>query len=202
MEILKYLEAIKNELVKNQSKLNELDAAIGDNDHGTNICHGFVEICEKGKEKITKNSKLSDDLKFCGLTIMSKVGGSSGAILGNALMKMSQAVEQKDKYVNSDIAKMLQTAVAGVQNIGKAVPGEKTLLDALYPAAQAFANTKDDQPLAFEQAATAAAKGAEDTIPMVATKGRASYLWERSKDHMDPGAMSISIIFGQLRGIK
>ena len=202
MEILKYFEAMRDELCKNEKKLDELDAAIGDNDHGTNICHGFKEICEKGKEKITANSKLSDDLKFCGLTIMSKVGGSSGAILGNALMKMANAAENKTELKNSDIAEILKAGVAGIQSIGKAVPGEKTLLDAFYPATQAFVEAKDDQPLAFGQAAIAATKGAEDTIPLIATKGRASYLGERSRNHMDPGAMSVSIMFGQLKGIK
>ena len=202
MEILKYLEAMRDELLKNEKKLDELDAAIGDNDHGTNICHGFKEICEKGKTKITKDSSLSDDLKFCGLTIMSKVGGSSGAILGTALMKMSFGASTKEKYKNSDIAHMLKVGIAGIQNLGKAVPGEKTLLDAVYPAYLEFAKAKDDEPLAFDKAADAAAQGAVNTIPWIATKGRASYLGERSRGHMDPGALSVSIMFAQLKGIK
>ena len=202
MQILKYFEAMRDELLKNKAKLDALDAAIGDNDHGTNICHGFQHICEKGKEKITKDSQLKDDLKFCGITIMSKVGGSSGAILGNCLMKMSFGASTKEKYRNSDIAHMLKVGIAGIQNLGKAVPGEKTLLDALYPAYQVFAKAKDDEPLAFDKAAEAAMKGAEATIPMIATKGRASYLGERSKGHMDPGALSVSIMLAQLKGIK
>lgn len=165
MEILKYFEAMRDELLKNKAKLDELDAAIGDNDHGTNICHGFEVICDKGKDKITKDSKLSDDLKFCGLTIMSRVGGSSGAILGNALMKMSFGASTKEKYRNSDIAHMLKVAIAGIQNLGKAVPGEKTLLDAIYPAYLEFAKAKDDEPLVFDKAADAAMQGAERTIP-------------------------------------
>ena len=202
MQILKYFEAMRDELLKNKAKLDELDAAIGDNDHGTNICHVFEQICAWGKTKITKDSSLADDLKFCGLTIMSKVGGSSGAILGNALMKMAMGASTKEKYRNSDMAHMLKVAIAGIQNLGKAVPGEKTLLDAVYPAYLEFAKASDSEPLVFDKAAAAARQGAENTIPWIATKGRASYLGERSKGHMDPGALSVAIILSQLKGIK
>ena len=202
MEILTYLEAIRDELHKNEKKLDELDAAIGDNDHGTNICRGFDEICKKGQSQFTKDSPLGADLKICGLAMMSKTGGSSGALLGNALMKMAAFAGDKKDWKNSDIANLLHAGIAGIQNLGKAVPGEKTLLDAFFPAYQAFENAKDNEPLAFEKAAEEAMKGCEATVPLVATKGRASYLGERSRNHMDPGALSVAIMFDKLKEVK
>jgi dihydroxyacetone kinase-like protein len=195
MEITKYIQSIVNVLSANEAQLNNLDAAIGDGDHGSNVVRGFKAILEQ-EHSFTKESLIEKDLMICAQQLMAKIGGSSGPLLGSAFMALSLAFKGKTTFSNQDIAQGLQMAFDRISQLGKSKISEKTMLDALYPAITAMQNTS--KLLDFSQAAEAAKKGADATIPMLATKGRASYLGERSIGHMDPGACSIALIFSAL----
>jgi dihydroxyacetone kinase-like protein len=199
MEITKYIQTITSELINNESKLNALDAAIGDGDHGSNVVRGFKAILEQSTQ-FTKESLIEKDLMLCAQQLMSKIGGSSGPLLGSAFMALAISLKSKTTFTNKDLAMGLQAAFDRISQLGKSKVGEKTMLDALEPTIAAINNTSGN--LDFSQAALAASKGAEATIPMLATKGRASYLGERSIGHMDPGACSISLIFKALNEVK
>ena len=202
MEILTIFEALSQELNKNKDKLNELDGIIVDADFGSNITRGFEEVVKKGHTHFVKDSPLSEDLRTTGMTLMAKVGGSSGILLGKAVMAMGDQIKDKHDLKNSDLERMLRAAITMITRLGKAVPGDKTLLDALEPACNAFASVKDNEPIAFKYAAVAARKGAEDTINMVSKRGRSSYLGERSIGHMDAGALAVALIFEKLASMK
>ena len=202
MEILSIFKSLSEELNQHKDKLNELDGIIGDADFGSNITRGFDEVVKKGQTAFTKDTSLGEDLKATGMTLMIKVGGSSGILVGKAVMAMGDQVMNKYDVKNSDVEKMLRAGIAMITRLGKAVPGDKTLLDALEPACNAFASAKDNEPLAFNYAAAAARKGAESTIEMVSKRGRSSYLGERSKGHMDAGALAVALIFEKLASVK
>ncbi|MDR0675224.1 MAG: dihydroxyacetone kinase subunit L [Mycoplasmataceae bacterium] len=199
MLITKYIQSIVNVLSANENKLNELDAAIGDGDHGSNVLRGFKAILEQ-EHSFTSESLIEKDLMLCAQQLMSKIGGSSGPLLGSAFMALAVAFKGKNTFTNQDIAQGLQMAFDRVSQLGKSQIGEKTMLDALYPTIATIKNTPT--LLDFTQAAFAANKGANDTIPMLAKKGRASYLGERSIGHMDPGACSIALIFSALTKVN
>ncbi|MDR3257462.1 MAG: dihydroxyacetone kinase subunit L [Mycoplasmataceae bacterium] len=192
MKLTKYIQSIVNILQQNESRLNDLDAAIGDGDHGSNVVRGFKAILEQTNQ-FTESSLIEKDLMVCAQQLMSKIGGSSGPLLGSAFMALSISFKGKNTFTNQDIANGLQLALDRISQLGKSTVGEKTMLDALSPAIQAMKNATGD--LNFKPAAIAAQQGAEATIPLKATKGRASYLGERSIGHMDPGACSIALIF-------
>ena len=202
MEILAIFKSLSDELNKNKEKLNELDGATGDADFGSNITRGFNEVIKKGQTAFTASTSLCDDLKTVGLTLMSKVGGSSGILVGRSVMCMGKAVDGKTQLKNSDIGNMLRTGINEMTKLGKAVPGDKTLIDALDPAARAFESASDSEPLAFAAAAVAARKGAESTTNRVSKKGRSSYLGDRSKGHMDAGSCAVALIFEKLASMK
>ena len=202
MQILSIFQTLSDELNKNKDKLNELDGATGDADFGSNITRGFDEVVKKGQTAFTTSSSLCDDLRTVGLTLMTKVGGSSGVIVGRAVMCMGNAVKGKTALKNSDVGNMLRTGINEMTKLGKAVPGDKTLIDAVDPAAKAFESASDNEPLAFASAAVAARKGAESTVNMISKKGRSSYLGERSKGHMDAGSCAVALIFEKLASMK
>jgi dihydroxyacetone kinase-like protein len=195
--IISYLENIFHELDSNKDQLNALDAAIGDGDHGSNVVRGFQAILTQ-TTLFTSETTLDKDLMICATQLMSKIGGSSGPLLGSAFMAISMAVKGKTTFTNQDIGDALMAAVNKIQILGKSHAGEKTMLDALIPAAKAC--QEGPATLDFNIAYEAAKQGANATIGMLATKGRASYLGERSIGHMDPGACSISLIFKGLAG--
>ena len=188
-------------IIENRDYLNELDGAIGDADFGTSISGGFLAVQEilptlEGLETGPMLSKV-------GMTLVSKVGGASGPIYGTIFMKAGQAVGAKTELTTSDIAVMLEAAINGVKARGKAEPGEKTIVDALQPAAEAFRKAADEGcPLekCGLQAAAAARAGAENTKNMIATKGRAHYVGDRSLGHKDAGATSIALLFEAICG--
>jgi dihydroxyacetone kinase-like protein len=192
MEITKYIQSIVDTLVANEAKLNDLDAEIGDGDHGSNIVRGFKAVLSQASS-FTKESPIEKDLMTCAQQLMSKIGGSSGPLLGSAFMALATAFKGKITINNQDVANGLEMAFNRISQLGKSKVGEKTMLDALFPTISAMKNTNGQ--LDFSQAALVAQQAAEATIPMLATKGRASYLGERSIGHMDPGACSISLIF-------
>lgn len=188
-------------IIENRDYLNELDGAIGDADFGTSISGGFLAV-----QEILPALKVLEPgpmLSKVGMTLVSKVGGASGPIYGTVFMKAGQAAGVKTELTASDLAVMLEAAINGVKARGKAEPGEKTLVDALQPATEAFRKAADaGYPLekCGFQAAAAARAGAESTKNMVATKGRAHYVGERALGHQDAGAVSIALLFEAICG--
>ena len=180
--------------------LTQLDAAIGDGDHGINMRRGFeaVDKALAGQGDATPPGRL---LIVAGKTLVATVGGASGPLWGSALRRAGRALGDSDSFDGKRLALALDAAIAGVVELGAAAPGDKTMVDALAPAARAMHDALDSGR-SLEEAAKAAAEaaraGAEATIPMQARKGRASYLGERSIGHQDPGATSTAIILAAL----
>jgi phosphoenolpyruvate---glycerone phosphotransferase subunit DhaL len=180
--------------------LTQLDAAIGDGDHGTNMRRGFDAVGKAlaGQGDGTPPGRL---LIVAGKTLVSTVGGASGPLWGSALRRAGRALGDADTFDGPQLALALDAAIEGVTELGAAAPGDKTMVDALIPAARALHEALDSgQSLeqASRAAADAAREGAEATVPMHARKGRASYLGERSIGHQDPGATSAAIILAAL----
>lgn len=196
MKITKYINAIYEELKANMDRLNTLDTAIGDGDHGTNVCCGFKAILDE-ESSFTKTTMIGNDLNICASILMTRIGGSIGPLFGICFMNMGLSLKDKDKIKNSDFYIALEKGINGIKLLGKSTVGEKTMLDALVPALAAFKEA-NNKPLAFAKAAELAEKGAKNTIQMVAKKGRASNLGKRSIGHQDPGATSVALIFKAL----
>jgi dihydroxyacetone kinase-like protein len=180
--------------------LTQLDAAIGDGDHGVNLARGFRAVREAFENSDTlPPGKL---LILAGKTLVSTVGGASGPLWGSALRRAGRALGDADTFDGFALAAALDAAVAAVVELGAAAPGDKTMIDALVPATAALHAALDGGrglADALAAAADAAAAGAEATVPMQARKGRASYLGERSIGHQDPGATSATIVMRALQ---
>lgn len=173
--------------------LIELDRAIGDGDHGENMDRGFTAVT--AKLATLRPDTVGDVLKTVATTLMSTVGGAAGPLYGTAFLRAAKAVD--GELDAAGVASMLEAGLEGIKARGKAEPGEKTMVDAWEPAAEAarMAAEEGSGPAdALRAAAQAAAAGSDATIPMVARKGRASYLGERSAGHRDPGAESSSLL--------
>jgi phosphoenolpyruvate---glycerone phosphotransferase subunit DhaL len=182
--------------------LTQLDAAIGDADHGINLARGFgaVTAALEGASTPTPGSVLV----LAGTTLISKVGGASGPLYGMAFRQAGKALGTAPQADLPALAGALEAALAGVQKLGAAQEGEKTMVDALAPAVSALAKaTAEGTPAAaaLSASAAAAAAGAQATISMQALKGRASYLGPRSVGHEDPGAASTALIIAALRDV-
>jgi phosphoenolpyruvate---glycerone phosphotransferase subunit DhaL len=182
--------------------LTQLDAAIGDADHGINLARGFSAIATALEQAATPTP--GSVLILAGSTLISKVGGASGPLYGMALRQAGKSLGDTADASLPELAASLEAALAGVQKLGAAREGEKTMVDALAPAVAALQKAVSDgadAATALSAAATAAADGAQATISMQALKGRASYLGPRSVGHEDPGAASTAIIIGALRDV-
>ncbi len=189
------LSAIADTLIEHKDELTELDGPIGDSDHGVNMARGFEAVKEMLPE--LANEDVATILNRCGMKLVSQVGGSSGPLYGTAFMKAGSALKGSEQVTIEKFSVALDAAVAGVMSRGRSTTGEKTMLDAMVPASKALAAAVangGDAQAALDAAATAAVEGAEATVPMVATKGRASYLGERSVGHKDPGAASFAYV--------
>jgi dihydroxyacetone kinase-like protein len=192
-EIAKTMRAERDHLV-------QLDAAIGDGDHGVNMNRGFdavVQALDATDE--TMPGKL---LILAGKTLVSTVGGASGPLWGSALRRAGRALGDRLAIDDIDLVDALDAAAAAIAELGGAVPGDKTMLDAFMPAVGALRDSLDSGgslTAALEAAAEAAEEGMRATVPMQAHKGRASYLGERSIGHQDPGATSTALIFRALQ---
>lgn len=176
-----------------REELTALDRAIGDADHGENLDRGYTAVQAAFEQALPQDPVQT--FKTVAMTLMSKVGGASGPLLGTAYLRMS--MKASAEMGPQEIADMIEAANAGIQARGKATEGEKTMVDAwalASRAAQAAVDAGADPAGVLQAAAEAAAAGAEATKPMVATKGRASYLGERSAGHLDPGAVSTSYL--------
>jgi dihydroxyacetone kinase-like protein len=190
-DILDWIKACAAVMAENRDYLVALDAAIGDADHGANMDRGFKTVVSKLPEVYDKD--IGTILKTAGMTLVSTVGGAGGPLYGTFFLQAGMVTVGKMALDLKDWAACLESAVSGVIQRGKAEPGDKTMVDALLPAVAALKHAVDlDSKLndALRQSAEAARSGMLATIPMVARKGRASYLGERSAGHQDPGATS------------
>lgn len=191
---LRWIRGAQAVLADHRMELIDLDRAIGDGDHGENMDRGFKAVVAKLDEGGTDDAQAV--LKVVASTLMSKVGGAAGPLYGTAFLRAAKAVDGAEIDA-SGVAELIAGALDGIVARGKATTGEKTMVDAWTPAleaARAAAADGKDATAALRAAADAAAAGAEATIPMQATKGRASYLGERSIGHKDPGATSTAYI--------
>jgi dihydroxyacetone kinase-like protein len=180
---------------ENAAMLTELDAAIGDADHGANLDRGMRAVV--GVLDSTEFDSADALLKKTGMTLVSTVGGASGPLYGTFFLRCGAALADVDPIGAGDLGKALRAGVDGVVARGKAEMGDKTMIDAWMPALDAYegaASSDGGLSGALTAAADAAAKGCEATIPLVARKGRASYLGERSVGHQDPGATSTTLL--------
>jgi phosphoenolpyruvate---glycerone phosphotransferase subunit DhaL len=186
----------------NRDHLTQLDAAIGDADHGINLARGFTAVLGALDAAEAKPATPGAILTLTGNTLISKVGGASGPLYGTAFRRAGKALGGAADVDLPALSAALDAALAGVQQLGAAREGDKTMVDALAPATRAFSKaiaagaSPDDALSVLVEAATA---GATATISMQALKGRASYLGPRSVGHEDPGAVSTSLILGALR---
>ncbi len=190
-DVLAWLNSFRQVLAENRDYLTRLDSAIGDADHGINMDRGFGAVVTKLPGVAA--SDIGKILNTAGMTLVSTVGGAGGPLYGTFFMKAGAALAGKNEIEAADWLAALDSAVAGVMQRGKSTTGEKTMLDALVPARDALRGAVDagrDQGDALRAAASAAEEGMKATVPMLATKGRASYLGERSIGHQDPGATS------------
>ncbi len=190
-DTLCWLERIADAMRENRAYLTQLDSAIGDADHGINMDRGFSAVRDKFPTMATMD--ISSQLKTVASTLISTVGGASGPLYGTAFLRAGGAVAGKQDLAAADVVTMLDAFLGGIVTRGKAQPGEKTMVDALTPAlaaAKQALNEGASFALITQRACIAAEEGMKATIPMLATKGRASYLGERSIGHQDPGATS------------
>ncbi len=181
------------------SMLTKLDAAIGDGDHGTNMARGFRAVLER--VEALEDKDFASLFRAVGMALIGKVGGAAGPLYGSFYLGVGKQLGAADEAADGELAAALRAGYDGVVMRGKAQPGDKTMLDAWYPALKALDQAVGDGAelgAALDQAATAAEEGMKATIPLVARKGRASYLGERSKDHQDPGATSTHLILEAL----
>jgi phosphoenolpyruvate---glycerone phosphotransferase subunit DhaL len=190
------------ESVKDQRDyLTQLDAAIGDGDHGVNMDRGFDAV---GKALAAQDGSVPPGklLTLAGKTLVSTVGGASGPLWGTALRRAGRALGDAEEFDGQDLVRALRAALEGVVELGAAQPGDKTMVDALGPAIDAVAAALDDGEelaAALARGAAAAEDGARATVPLQARKGRASYLGARSIGHQDPGATSASLVMAALQ---
>ncbi len=180
-------------VTEHRAELVRLDTAIGDGDHGTNLDRGMRAATEKLAE--VDGDDIGALLKTVGMALISKVGGAAGPLYGTLFMRMSAATTGKTELDVAGWTEAVEAGLAGVQQRGKAEPGDKTMVDALVPAVEALrAADGSDLASAVRASADAAREGMLATIPMEARKGRASYLGPRSVDHQDPGATSTELL--------
>lgn len=175
---------------ENAAMLTQLDTAIGDGDHGENMMRGFKAI-EKKLETSEPPADLAALFKLVGMTLLSSVGGAAGPLYGGFFLALGKASAGKERLSKQELGEVLSEGLADIQRRGKAQLGDKTMVDALAPAMDAYrASANGDVAVAIRAAVEQAHKSAEETIPLQARKGRASYLAERSIGHQDPGATS------------
>ena len=186
-----WIRAFAAAIAENKEYLTELDSAIGDADHGINMNRGMQAVL--GKLEGGSQGDVGALLKTVGMTLVSTVGGASGPLYGTLFLQMGSSAAGKPELSGEDWAAALAAGVAGVQRRGKAELGDKTMIDALVPAVEALRSSLAGGATggeALHRSAEAARDGMTATIPLVARKGRASYLGERSANHQDPGATS------------
>ena len=193
-----WIAAITAAVTDNADYLTQLDSAIGDADHGVNLRRGFTAV--SAALESYEAATVGDVLVKTGSTLVSKVGGASGPLYGTAFRAMGKALPEASVDATA-VGKALRAGLEGVQKLGAAVPGEKTMVDAYEPAIAAFDAAVaggGDLHAAADAARQVAEEGMHTTTPLQARKGRASYLGARSVGHQDPGATSTWLVFKAL----
>jgi dihydroxyacetone kinase-like protein len=196
----RWLAGAAASLKENRDYLTQLDAAIGDADHGTNMDRGFTAVVTKLGADDAPHAP-GPMLIAAGSTLVSTVGGASGPLWGTALRRAGRAIGSGDEFDGAQLALALRAALDGVVELGAAEEGDKTMVDSLSPAVHALDESLKSGASIAEALATAQAAGEEGmraTVPLLAQKGRASYLGERSIGHQDPGATSTALILAAL----
>jgi dihydroxyacetone kinase-like protein len=196
--VIRWLENCAKTFQAKKDELTQLDAAIGDADHGANMARGFNAVT--GKLSGMKGQDIGGIFKTVAMTLISTVGGASGPLYGTFFLMSANGANGKKELSAAELSAVFNAGLQGLMNRGKAVVGEKTMVDALVPAVEALKPTGDDSlGDALARAVEAARKGADSTVPLVAKKGRASYLGERSAGHLDPGAASSVLLLEALQ---
>ncbi len=193
--LIGWLRAFAALVAENREYLTQLDSDIGDADHGTNLDRGMTAVLEK----VAADPPTTADALFkgAGMALVTSVGGASGPLYGTLLLRMATSAGPVERLDATALAAALRAGLEGVVARGKAEPGDKTMVDALAPAVSAFEEAAASGVAAAESASAAseaAERGRDATVPMVARKGRASYLGERSAGHLDPGATSSALL--------
>lgn len=193
MELIFLIDKVADVIYENKDYLSELDREIGDSDHGVNLSRGFQKIKEESNN--LSGLSYSDFFNRIAMILISNVGGASGAIYGTGLMKVAQSLKGIEVLDRENIVKATEAMVDGIKMRGKAQCGEKTMLDTIVPVVEVLKENKNESlDILLEKIQKAAKEGVDSTKDMRATKGRASYLGERSIGHLDPGAISSYLI--------
>jgi phosphoenolpyruvate---glycerone phosphotransferase subunit DhaL len=198
-QLTSWLRRFQELVIKNQDELPQLDSAIGDADHGINMARGMTAVIDK--LDAGQPVRANDLFKTAAMTLVMSVGGASGPLYGTFFLRFAGAAGPAIELDAEALHMALRAGLSGVVERGKAAPGDKTMIDALSPALEAMEaviKKGGDLVAAVMAARDAAAVGRDATVAMVARKGRASYLGERSAGHMDPGAASMSLLFDAL----
>ena len=193
-----WLRRASTVFAEQRDHLTQLDSDVGDGDHGANLVRGFQAIMAKLPS--WEGGEPAALFKNVAMTLIGTVGGASGPLYGSFFLDASKAAAGKTELGLEDWTAVLEAGVGGVRNRGKAAPGDKTMLDALTPAVDALRDGGEGMTLidGLRRSAEAAQAGAKSTEPLVARKGRASYLGDRSAGHLDPGAVSSSLLLAAL----
>ena len=195
---VRFVGTFADRLHERKDELTQLDSAIGDADHGINMDRGFTAVRAKLAE--LEGSDLGAAAKAVGMTLISTVGGASGPLYGTFFLRLATSIGERSALDAAELGDALRAGLEGVIHRGKAGADDKTMVDAMSPAIDAYeAAAGGGVTAGLEAAATAAAAGRDRITPLVARKGRASYLGERSANHQDPGATSTTILFESLR---
>ncbi len=195
-QMIKWLERFAALLAENKDHLTQLDSAIGDADHGANMDRGFKAVL--GKKTEFQGKDIATVFKTVAMTLISTVGGASGPLYGTFFLQAGLLAAGKSSISAEEFGALLEKGLNGVIQRGKANPGDKTMIDAMQPAIEAYQKAvQGGESLdgALKKAAESSRKGMKATIPLVAKKGRASYLGERSAGHQDPGSTSTALLF-------
>lgn len=198
-DFVRFLELFARRIAERKVELTDLDSAIGDADHGINMDRGFSAVTAKLPD--LRESDLGAIGKAVGMTLISTVGGASGPLYGTFFLRLGSSFGERRTVTGAELASALRAGLDGVKQRGRAELDDKTMVDAMTPAVETLeARAADgDMDGALSAAAQAAAMGRDRVTPLVARKGRASYLGERSANHQDPGATSTTILFEALR---
>ncbi|PMB48269.1 dihydroxyacetone kinase subunit L [Fischerella thermalis CCMEE 5330] len=197
--LIRWMHLFAQSVEANKNYLTELDSAIGDADHGANMHRGMQAVL--GKLPSVAESDIGSILKTVGMTLVSTVGGASGPLYGTFFIQMASGASNKMELTLEDYTNALQSGINGIVMRGKAQLKDKTMLDALQPALDALKHAVESGASleeALQQSAEAAAAGRDSTTPLIARKGRASYLGDRSIGHQDPGATSSHLLLQSL----
>jgi len=199
-----WVEEIARSIEDRRDFLTQLDAAIGDADHGVNMSRGFTAVTTKLSEGAGDGLAPGPLLVLVGSTLVSTVGGASGPLYGTAFRRAGKALGEEPQVDAAAFGGALRAALEGIQQLGAASEGDKTMVDALAPAVAAFESSVK-RGASFEDAASDAHEAAEEgvaaTVPLQARKGRASYLGPRSVGHQDPGATSTALVLAALERV-